>query len=120
MKISEMTNDQAAEALVLITPAVSNICDDTEATEILQKITDKPDTNILRVIGQQLPAIVAFLLKKHKVDLYEIIAGLTFSNPRDMGKMNFLETVKVVRESYDDVLASFFTQSAGAMKANGG
>jgi hypothetical protein len=120
MKISEMTNDQATVAMIRIAGPISNICDDDDALKIIDEIRDtakkNPDMHPVKQIAKFLPKIVMFGLSKHKNDFYEIIGALTETPIGKVGKMNFMQTVGIVKESYDDVLKSFFTQSAVAEK----
>lgn len=112
MKISEMTNDQATEAMIRLASALSNICDDEDMVAIIEKYTkDKDSTPFIQLIGRVLPDVAGYALKKHKGDFYEIIGALTDSTSAEVGKMNFRETIKVLRESWDEVLSGFFTSS---------
>lgn len=118
MKISEMTNEQAAEAMIRLSEPFSNICDDEEALNLIDEMGKLKDMPLIKAIAKALPKIVAFGLQKHKADVYEIIGALLMVSTTKVAKMNFAETVKAVRDSYDDMLASFFTQSALAEKVS--
>ena len=111
MKISEMTNDQATEAIIRIATPISNICDDEAMLEIIDDLGKMGEMNLLTAVGKLLPKIVTCALKTHKNDLYEIIGALQMKSAETVGKMNFAETIKVVKDSYDDILAGFFTDS---------
>lgn len=116
MKISEMTNDQAAEAMIRLAVPFGNICEDEEALNLIEQYNSMNDKAVLYTIGRMLPQITAYLFKTHKNDLYEIIGALTFTKASTVANMNFMETIKVLRESYDEVLKGFFTSSVIAMK----
>ena len=117
MKISEMTNDQATDAIIRIAPAISNICEDTEMLTIIDDLQKFGEMNLLTAVGKLLPKITTLALKNHKHDVYEIIGALQMKPTAQVGKMNFAETIKAVKESYDDILAGFFTDSvASAMR----
>lgn len=120
MKISEMNVDQATDAMIRLAGPFSSICDDDDALKIIDEVRntakENPDMHPLRQVSKFLPKIVTFGLQKHKDDMYEIIGALTETPTGHVGKMNFLETIKAVKDSYDDVLAGFFTQSAIAEK----
>lgn len=127
MKISEMTNEQATEAMIRLSGPISSICDDDEAMALIEEVRKKGEAGdknskayALKVVAQMLPQFVAFGLKKHKQDLYEIIGALLMVPVGSVGKMNFAQTVKAVRDSWDDVLASFFTRSGAATDSGGG
>ena len=111
MKISEMTNDQATDALIRIATPISNICDDEEMLGIVDDLAKMGEMSLTTAVGRILPKVTTYALKKHKNDLYEIIGALQMKPTALVGKMNFAETIKAVKESYDDILAGFFTDS---------
>ena len=111
MKISEMTNDQATEAIIRIATPISNICDDEAMLEVIDELGKMGEMNLISAVGRLLPKIVTCALKTHKNDLYEIIGALQMKPATDIGRMNFAETLRAVKESYDDILAGFFTDS---------
>ena len=121
MKISEMTNDQATEAMLRLTGPFSSICEDEEMLTFLDTLNamKSDDTPFIKVIGRVIPQFVTLALKKHRHDLYEIVGALTLTPIGKVGLMNFKETIDAVKESYDDILAGFFTSSAQAMKNRG-
>ena len=112
MKLSEMTNDQATEALIRISGPFESICGDDEVKEALDEISKMGGEPMIKAIGKIIPLITGLLLKKHKRDLYEIISALTMKPVSSVGKMNFKETIEIVQESYDDILRDFFTRTA--------
>ena len=112
MKISEMTNAQATEAIIRIADPVAHLCDDEEITKILTEFHDAGETSLIQNVGRLLPRFVAYSFKKHIDDLYEIIGALTFQTREQVERMNFAETIRTIKESYDDVLAGFFTKSS--------
>lgn len=112
MKISEMTNDQATKAMIRLSGPFAAICDDDEMTMLLDELKNlKEGESVLKNISKLLPRFVAFGVQKHKTDLYEIVGALMDKTTGEVSKMNFLETIKEVRNSYDEILASFFTPS---------
>ena len=116
MKISEMNNEQAAEALIRLAVPFGNICDDEKTVQMIEKYTKSQGEPVIKTIGKILPEVAAHALKEHKVDLFEIVGALTGKTQAQVAKMNFLETIKIVRDSYDEVLKSFFTSSAQQIK----
>ena len=96
MKISEMSNDQAAEVLVRIAEPVSNICDDEELESLLKDFSEMNNLSMFRAVGRLLPKVVAYALEKHKKDFYEIIGALDGRATKDVAKMPFLQTLKLV------------------------
>lgn len=118
MKISEMTNDQAATALIRLAVPFGNLCEDEEAVKIIDAYNTMSKTKqpVIKTIGKMIPQVAGYLLKAHKDDLYEIIGALTFSTKAAVSKMNFFSTIKVLQDSYDEVLQGFFTSSAEQIK----
>lgn len=116
MKISEMTNDQAADALIRLSVPFGNICEDEEAVKMIDEYMVMKNLPVIKIIGKMLPQISGYLLKTHKADLYEIVGALTFKTKTAVAKMNFFDTIKVLKDSYDEVLQGFFTSSVQQMK----
>lgn len=111
MKISEMTNDQAAKALIRISAPIEALCNDPKLDEMLDTYKATKEEPFFKSVGALLPRFIAYAIKAHKDDLYEIISTLIGKTVEEVGNMNIMETVKVVRESYDEVLQGFFTSS---------
>ncbi len=116
MKISEMTNDMAAQALIRLSEPISNICDDNDMLKLLDEVQGMKDEVAIRAIARLIPKFVAFGIAKHKKDLYEIVGALMMEPTAKVGSMNFVQTIQAVKDSYDDVLASFFTHSVKETK----
>lgn len=122
MKISEMTNDQAAEALLRISGPFAAIADDDELMALMDEVQSmqKSGMTVNKATVKMIPKFVAFGVKKHRRDFYEIIGALTGQTEAAVSRMNFLETVRIMQESYDEVFSGFFTRSGGARKIRGG
>lgn len=123
MKLSEMTNEQAAETMILLAEPIERLCDDEEAVKLIEKIIvetkGKSKTPTYYVVWRIIPRLLAFFMKEHKQDIYEIISAFSGVRAADIGNMNFAETVKLVQNSYDDMLVTFFTSSAKAVSGGG-
>lgn len=122
MKISEMTNEQAAAALLRISGPFSRLCEDEELMKMMDEIRAMKSGGIqvVQATAKMIPKFVTFALAKHKIDLYEIVGALMMEPTGKVSKLNFKQTIDAVRESADDILESFFPQSANAMKSKGG
>lgn len=116
MKISEMTNNQAAEALIRLSVPFGNICDDEKMVEIITKYTESRNEPFIRAIGRILPDAVSYALKEHRNDLFEIVGALTGKTVEQVSKMKLVDTLQIVKESYDEVLHGFFTSSVRQIK----
>ena len=116
MKISEMTNDQATEALIRISEPFANICDNDEIVSMLTRYVTYGNLPKIKTIGKIMPELVTYALKEHKRDVYEIIAALQMKPVSEIGKMNFKETLDAIKNSYDEVLRDFFSSSVPVIK----
>ena len=114
MKISEMNNEQAADALVKLAEPFGNICGDEEMLGLLEKMQNAKGKPVVLMIADILPTFVLYALQKHRADLYAIIGALTMKPVAEVARMNFKATVDTIRESYDDIIRDFFTSSVPA------
>ena len=119
MKISEMNNEQATEAIIRLSAPISNICDDEEAVKLFDEIQHMEGIPMIQMIGKMLPKFAQYALAKHKMDFYEIVGALTAKKASEVAKMKFVETIQIVKDSYDEVLAGFFHSSRIAVKGKG-
>ena len=110
MKISQMTTDQAAEALIRIAEPASNIMHDEETIAMLDKLAHG-DNNALSFIADNIVPVSTVLLKTHREDVYEVLAALTEKSREEIAKQKFTQTVKDIKECWDGDLADFFASS---------
>lgn len=116
MKISEMTNDQATEAMIQLSGPFENLCNDEEVIDALDRLGKMGNQPFIKVIGSIIPMITQIGLKKHRQDIYEIVSALTMVPVVKVGKMNFGETVKALQDSYDEILRDFFSRTVIAKR----
>lgn len=119
MKISEMTNDQATDAMVRISVAFGSICEDSEMSSMIDELEKMGNTPIVTAIPKVLPKFALLAFRKHKDDLYEIVGALSAKNKSEVGAMNFKETIALIKDSYDEILGDFFTSSVPSQKTSG-
>lgn len=112
MKISEMTFDQAASAMLRLAGPMTSICDDEELSNILTEFVKRRNMPNLMAYGRMIPQLITYCLKDHKQDVYEIIEVLLGIPAAKIGAGNFVEIMKGLQDSYDEVIRSFFTRSA--------
>lgn len=110
-----MTNDQAADAMIRLAEPIGAICDDEEAVKMIDEYKQRYKIPLFYAVGKMIPTLVGYLLKKRKPELYEIISILSGKKKSEIGKMNFAETVSILRDSYDDTLSVFFRSSGSAL-----
>ena len=111
MKLSEMTNDKATEALIELSIPIGNICDSDEVTNLIEEYKKIKDVTVIQAVGKMLPKMLTLLLRTHRDDIYQIIGILNGCPASKIAKMTFGETMKLVRDSYDEVIHGFFTSS---------
>lgn len=111
MKISEMTFDQGAAAMLRLTGPITNICDDEQLAEALKTFVEQRRLPNLKSYGTLLPKLVELALKNHREDLYEIIETLLGIPKAKIGQGNFVKIINGLRDSWDEVLRDFFTRS---------
>lgn len=119
MKISEMNNDQATQAIIKLAQPMSNILDDPNTQTVLSGLAEQRGKDLASAIGAVLPKLASFCMKDHKKDFYEIVSALTFIPANKVGSMNFLQTIKELRDSIDKDFIDFFKRS-GSMTADPG
>lgn len=108
MKISQMTTDQAADALIRIAEPASNIMHDKNVFDMLEKLAKGNDDSPIKFIADNLPMVVTVLLKGHRNDVYEIVAALSEKAVEEVGKQNIKVTILDIKESFDKELFDFF------------
>ena len=117
MNINEMDLDQASEAMLRISNALGFILEDEEVTKLLDDLGDSESTSPMKWIPKYLPRIANVALRRHKDDLYEIIGALGQKDRKQVGKMNFIEAVGLIRENWE-VLSGFFPSSETSSQTN--
>lgn len=119
MKLSEMNNDQAAEVLVKVSGPLSNILNDENIKPLLDEMSNAKDIPPVKAFADMIPKLVSFCMKDHRDDLYEVVGALTFKPASKVGKMNFMATVKELRDSIDAEFIGFFRSSGNATATPG-
>lgn len=107
MKLSQMTTDQAADALIRISEPASNIMHDADTIAVLEKLV-KGDEQPLSFIADNLVPVITVLLKTHRSDLYEILAAFSEKNTADIAGQKITDTIKDIKECWDGELMDFF------------
>lgn len=108
MKFIDMNNEQVAEALIHISSPLENLCNDPKLDELIEKYKASKEEPLMKTIGAVVPLFISLAIKDHKNDLYEIISVVIGKPVSEIAKMNIVDTVKEVRESWNEVLTGFF------------
>ena len=108
MKFIEMNNEQVADALIRISDPLENLCNDPKLDELIEKYKASKEEPLMKTVGAVVPLFIALAIKDHKADLYEIISVIIGKPVKVIERMNILDTIKEVRESWNEVLTGFF------------
>lgn len=119
MRLSEMSNEQTRAAMIRLAAPLGNIADDEDMVKLLDEYKAGMRLPLIVTVGRILPKLISYAFDKHYDDLLEIVAVFAETTREKAARMKFKDTVQVIRENYDDLLASFFTSSATA-GGNGG
>lgn len=109
MTFDQMTMDQASDAAIRISAAVSFVLEDKEVAGLIDDISKTGgNVEIASWIPTFLPRISGVLFKRHRNALYEIVGALTQQDAGAVGKMQAGEVIGVIKENWS-VLTGFFT-----------
>ena len=119
MKISEMTTGQAADALVRISEPAAEIANDEKVWKVIEVLGGMKESKTYQQMAFLLRDVVPVLLKDHRNALYTVLSVLTEKSVKEIDQQSIGITIKDIRESFDEDLLSFFTQSTGQSKDSG-
>ena len=114
MKLSEMTTDQLADALIDLSEPVGRICQDDQVIGFLKKYAAPVQRNApaLKLIGDAAAGLCPVLLKDHRYDLYQVLSVLTGKTAQEIASQRGAQTIADVRACWDRELTDFFSSSA--------
>ena len=119
MKLSQMTNDQACEAMIRMAEPVSRMMEDESIVDLLKQVEQSKNVPMVITVGKLLPKFVAYAMKSHRADLYEIVGALAEETTENVGKMTLMKTIKILRESVDKDFIDFFKSSGNVTEIPG-
>lgn len=119
MKISMMSTEQAADALVRMAQPVANILDDKDVDPILQKFSKSKNKSMTKIAADLIPKIVPLALKAHRDDVFEIVGALECVTADEVRKFPVLKTMAIIRDSFDKDLIDFFSYTANQEMSEG-
>lgn len=111
MKLSEMTNEQATNFLIQTSQPIANIMEDDAVMGLFNQVKESKKMPIAKLIANILPKVVAVALQAHKEDVFEIVGAFAEKKADEVGKMNFLTTLSILKESVDKDFLDFFNFS---------
>lgn len=121
MRLSEISTDRAADVLCEITIYVANIVTDEDLIGELKKtISGKAITRaeLIALATEKINKLIPIVLKKRKADVFGILAVLNEKTAEEIGKQNFLTTMKQVKEIVKDRELLDFFKSCAATEGN--
>lgn len=111
MKLSEMSTDHAADALVRIAEPAAEIVNDDKVWELWERMGKMEKANIRDQIAFIVRDIAPVLLKDHRNALYIVLAIMTEKTVGQIANQPIKDTIQDIKNSVDGELLSFFTPS---------
>ena len=111
MKLSEMTTDRAADALVRIAEPAAEIVNDDNVWKIWEKMGKMKNPNIKAQIVFIVREVAPILLKDHRDALYVVLSIMTEKTVQQIADQKVKDTIRDIKESVDGELLSFFMPS---------
>lgn len=112
MKLSQLTTERAADVLCELTPYIANITGDKALLDELANKFDskgKSAAELYTFAANKYAALVPILLKEHRNDVFSVLATLNERSADEIAKQNVMETMKQVRDLFQDKdLLDFF------------
>ena len=117
MKISELSTDRAADVLCEVSVYALPILSDEELMDTLKKKIDSTGTmtraEVLAEGAAKIGALVPIVLKKHKTDVFGLLAVLNETTAEKIAAQNIIETLRQAKDiAKDRDLLDFFKSCA--------
>ena len=117
MKISELSTDRAADVLCEVSVYALPILSDEELMDTLKKKIDSTGTmtraEVLAEGAAKIGALVPIVLKKHKADVFGLLAVLNETTAEKIAAQNIIETLRQAKDiAKDRDLLDFFKSCA--------
>lgn len=113
MRIADLTTEQGFDTLCEIVPHLGAIITDDELLGELKRKTGITDTSTKAEIWaaalDKITALMPIILKKHRAEVYGVIAAINGKTADEINKQSFLVTAGELRDIINDAdLRSFF------------
>lgn len=117
MKISELSTDRAADVLCEVSVYALPILSDEELMDALKKKIDSTGTmtraEVLAEGAAKIGALVPIVLKKHKADVFGLLAVLNETTAEKIAEQNIIKTLQQAKNiAKDRDLLDFFKSCA--------
>ena len=117
MKISSLDTDRAADTLCRMVGCIDAIVSDEELIKLIKKkVQLPPDAGEAELTAAgigRISSILPLLLRKHRREVYGILAALEEKTPEEIAKQSFITTARQIRDiCSDEDLGDFFSSCA--------
>lgn len=116
MKLSELTTERAADVLCELTPYIANITGDKSLLdELANKFGSKGKSvaELYTFAAHKYATLATILLKAHRSDVFGVLAVLNECSADEIAKQKVMETMKQVRDLFQDKELLDFFKSFG-------
>lgn len=116
MKLSELTTERAADVLCELTPHIANITGDKALLDELANKFDSKGKSVAELYtfaAHKYATLVPILLKDHREDVFGVLSVLNETELDKIAKQNIMETMKQVRDLFQDKELLDFFKSFG-------
>lgn len=123
MKISELTTERAADVLCEVSIYALNILSDKELLASLRMQLegtdgDRTKAEMIAIASEKVAELVPLLLKKHKDDVFGIVAAVNGLTLEQVRQQKIIKTMTAVKEmAQDKDLIDFFKSCVSTEKA---
>ena len=123
MKISELTTDRAADVLCEVSIYALNILSDKELLSSLRMQLEGTDgdstkAEMIAIASEKIAELVPLLLKKHKDDVFGIVAAVNGLTLEQVRQQKIIKTMNAIKEmAQDKDLIDFFKSCVSTEKA---
>lgn len=123
MKISELTTERAADVLCEVSIYALNILSDKELLASLRMQLegtdgDRTKAELIAIASEKIAELIPLLLKKHKDDVFGIVAAVNGLTLEQVRKQKIIATANAVKEmAQDKDLIDFFRSCVSTEKA---
>lgn len=103
--LSQMTNDEAADALCICAPRIQNMADDKKLVSELSRTLPKDEHSkmgVYRFWISRIAVLIPIVLKDHRTDFYGILCAFNGLSEAECGAQPLMQTLAQVKELCND------------------
>lgn len=118
MKLSEMTGEQLATCLCIITEPLEKIAEDDAVVDVVKGCMTNRDINGKSAKYLDIPRavlrLIPVLLNNHRRDTFTILGAMNGKTADEIAQQNGLKMISDIKAAFDADLFRFFTQLVSA------